>query len=192
MPVPYREPLWAGRCRFTNMPAQSLDDIMREHQEAVFRLAYLMLADADDAEDVAQDTFINAYKAIDRFDASQPMRPWLLRICANLARNRRRSLGRYFAALRRTLLSEPEPTSVDERSVRSIDAQALWQAVRRLGTHDQEVIYLRFFLDVPETEMAQTLNVALGTVKSRLHRALARLREVVRRDFPGLAQEYET
>ena len=174
------------------MSAQSWDEIVREHQEAVFRLAYLMLGDADDAADVAQDTFINAYKAIDRFDAAQPMRPWLMRICANLSRNRRRSLGRYFAALRRALANEPEPMTVYERSVKSIDAQAVWQAVRRLNTHDQEVIYLRYFLDVPETEMATALNVAQGTIKSRLHRALSRLRAVVQREFPGLAQEFES
>ncbi len=164
---------------------------MREHQEAVFRLAYLMLGDADDAADVAQDTFINAYKAQNRYDASRALRPWLMRICANLARNRRRSLGRYFAALRRTLANEPAPMSVHEHSIKSIDAQALWQAVRRLHTNDQEVIYLRYFLDVSEAEMATTLNVAQGTIKSRLSRALGRLRDVVRRDFPGLGQEFE-
>lgn len=171
--------------------APAWDDIVREHQEAVFRLAYLMLGDADDAADVAQDTFINAYKALNRYDASRPLRPWLMRICANLARNRRRSLGRYFAALRRTLANEPIPMSVHEHSIKSIDAQALWQAVRRLHTNDQEVIYLRYFLDVSEAEMATTLNVAQGTIKSRLSRALGRLRDVVRRDFPGLGQEFE-
>ncbi len=167
------------------------DDIVSEHQEAVFRLAYLMLGDADDAADVAQDTFINAYKALGRYDSSRPMRPWLMRICANLARNRRRSLGRYFAALQRLLSNEPAPMTVHDRSVKSIDARALWQAVRRLNTTDQEVIYLRYFLDVPEAEMATTLNVAQGTIKSRLSRALGRLRAVVQRDFPGLGQEFE-
>ncbi len=167
------------------------DDIVSEHQEAVFRLAYLMLGDADDAADVAQDTFINAYKALGRYDSSRPMRPWLMRICANLARNRRRSLGRYFAALQRLLSNEPAPMTVHDRSVKSIDARALWQAVRRLNTTDQEVIYLRYFLDVPEAEMATTLNVAQGTIKSRLSRALGRLRDVVQRDFPGLGQEFE-
>lgn len=171
--------------------AQNWDELVEEHQEAVFRLAYLMLGDADEAADVAQEAFINAYKAMDRYDPSRPVRPWLMRICANLARNRRRSIGRYFAALRKLLANEPEPMTVAERSIRSIDAQALWQAVRRLSVSDQEVIYLRYFLDVPEAEMALALNVAQGTVKSRLHRALGRLREVVQREFPGLGQEYD-
>lgn len=162
------------------------ENLVQEHQEAVFRLAYLMLGDADDAADVAQETFINAYKSMGRYDPTRPLRPWLMRICANLARNRRRSVGRYFAALRRTLANEPEPLTVHEHSVHSIDAQALWQAVRKLREADQEVIYLRFFLDVSEAEMATALDVAPGTIKSRLHRALGRLREVVQREFPGL------
>jgi RNA polymerase sigma-70 factor (ECF subfamily) len=170
---------------------QVWDDLVREHQEAVFRLAYLMLGDADDAEDVAQETFINAYRARHRFDPSRPIRPWLMSICANLARNRRRSLGRYFAALRRLLAAQPEPITVAEHGIKSIDAQALWQAVRRLSHTDQEVIYLRYFLDLPEAEMAIALDVAHGTIKSRLHRALGRLRDVVQKEFPGLGQEFE-
>lgn len=171
--------------------AHNWDELVQEHQEAVFRLAYLMLGNADDAEDVAQETFINAYKAMHRYDPSRPVRPWLMCICANLARNRRRSIGRRFAALRRVLANEPEPMTVAERGVKSIDAQVLWQAVRRLNASDQEVIYLRYFLDVPEAEMAVALNVAQGTVKSRLHRALGRLRQVVQKEFPSLSQEYD-
>lgn len=170
---------------------QAWEALVQEHQEAVFRLAYLMLGDADDAADVAQETFINAYKAMDRYDSARPLRPWLMRICANLARNRRRSLGRYFGMLRRALANEPEPMTVHERSVKSIDTQALWQAVRRLSANDQEVIYLRYFLDMPELEMAAALNVAQGTIKSRLSRALGRLRDVVQREFPGLKEEFD-
>jgi RNA polymerase sigma-70 factor (ECF subfamily) len=172
--------------------ADAWDALVREHQQAVFRLAWLMLGDADEAEDTAQETFINAYKSRDRYDPSLPLRPWLMRICANVARNRRRSMGRYFAAMRRALLNEPEPINIAEHGMKNIDSQALWQAVRRLKHDDQIVIYLRYFLDMPEAEMAGALNVAQGTVKSRLHRALARLREVVQRDFPGLHQEFET
>ena len=171
--------------------AQAWEALVQEHQEAVFRLAYLMLGDADDAADVAQEAFVNAYRAMDRYDPSRPVRPWLMRICANLARNRRRSLGRYFGALRRAFANEPTPMTVHEHSIKSIDAHALWQAVRRLSANDQEVIYLRYFLDMPELEMATALNVAQGTIKSRLSRALSRLRQVVQRDFPGLRQEFD-
>ena len=164
--------------------------LVREHQEAVFRLAYLLLGNPDEAEDAAQETFIRAFHSLHTFDTTRPMRPWLLRIAANLAHNRRRSIGRYLAALRRTTQQVP-PTagSLGERTTQQWEAQTLWQAVRRLRPAEQEVIYLRYFLDLSEAEMAAALDVTHGTVKSRLHRALQKLREVVDREFPVLREE---
>ena len=172
--------------------ADAWEALLAQNQEGVFRLAYLLLGDADDAQDVAQEAFIRAYHALARFDPARPLRPWLLRITANLARNRRRALGRYLAALQRALLAEPRPTEtapVEALTTRQLAAQALWQAVRRLSPADQEAIYLRFFLELPEAEMAAALQVAPGTVKSRLHRALKRLRAVVEIEFPELQEE---
>lgn len=165
--------------------AGAWEALVRDHQQPIFRLAYLMLGDPDEAEDVAQETFIRAYGALARFDPARPLRPWLLRIAANLARNRRRSLRRRLASLR--ALSAPPAPALDE-SV-GWEGRTLWDAVRRLGAADQEVIYLRFFLDLPEAEAARALDVALGTVKSRTSRALARLRSLIDREFPDLRAE---
>ena len=156
---------------------------MREHQQGAFRLAYLFLGDATEAEDVAQEAFVRAYRALDRFDATRPFRPWLLSIVANLARNRRRSLGRYLAAWRRMAEAATDRAPAADRP-ENWRAEALWQAVRRLSQQDQEVIYLRYYLELPETETASTLGVPPGTVKSRLHRALARLRVVAQSGVP--------
>lgn len=165
------------------------EQLVRQHQDAVFRLAYLLLGDADDADDVAQETFIRAFGALDRFDTSRPLRPWLLRIATNLAHNRRRAIGRYLAAARRMFQFTPDAVvNIEGRSSERWESQTLWLAVRRLSVVDQQVIYLRYFLDLSEAEMAATLNVASGTVKSRLHRALNRLRAVVEREFPGLRE----
>jgi RNA polymerase sigma-70 factor (ECF subfamily) len=79
--------------------------------------------------------------------------------------------------------------SLGERSSQQWEAHTLWQAVRRLKSTEQEVIYLRYFLEQSEVEMAATLRVAPGTVKSRLHRALAQLRDLVDREFPALREE---
>lgn len=164
--------------------------LVSAHQEAIFRLAYLLLRDASDAEDVAQEAFVRAFRALHTFDGERPLRPWLLRIASNLAHNRRRSLGRYLEALKR-LYSAPErvESSPAERTGRKWEAETLWSAIRHLRPAEQEVVYLRYFLELSEAEMAAALNVAPGTVKSRLHRAMSHLRLVVDEQYPALREE---
>jgi RNA polymerase sigma-70 factor (ECF subfamily) len=165
------------------------ESLVHEHQEPIFRFAYLFLYDADEAQDVAQEAFIRAYHHLDGFDSSRPLRPWLLSITANLARNRRRSLGRYWAALTRWFKSKPtRDAGVEALSSHHFQKQSLWEAIRSLRQADQEIIYLRYFLDFSVAETAEILQVADGTVKSRLHRALNRLKEVIERDYPGLRE----
>lgn len=163
------------------------ETLILQNQEAVFRLAYLILGDPADADDIAQETFLRAYRALPGFDLARALRPWLLSITANLARNRLRSVGRYLAALQRAWLADPQPQR-PAPVIESDDSARLWQAVRHLSASDQEVIYLRFFSALSEAETAQALQVAPGTVKSRTHRALERLRVVIERDYPSLRE----
>jgi RNA polymerase sigma-70 factor (ECF subfamily) len=157
----------------------------------VFRLAYLLIGDTDEAEDIAQEAFIRAFRMLHRFDPERPLRPWLLRITSNLARNHLRSAGRYLGALRRLSRSDMDEkvASAEEEHWQRWEARALWQAVRRLSVKDQQVIYLHYFLDLPVADVAETLSIPPGTVKSRLHRALERLREVIEHEFPMLWEE---
>ncbi|NJN16380.1 MAG: sigma-70 family RNA polymerase sigma factor [Oscillochloris sp.] len=162
--------------------------LVRAHQEPIFRLAYLLLGDRDEADDVAQETFIRAARALAAFDTDRPLRPWLLQIAANLARNRHRTVRRYLHALQQIVRDAPRmaaPPEPDEAS------GMLWQAIRRLRRSDQEVIYLRYFLELSEAESAHALAIAPGTVKSRLSRALGRLRELIDHEFPALRAERE-
>jgi RNA polymerase sigma-70 factor, ECF subfamily len=167
------------------------EELVQQYQQPAFRLAYLFLHDSAEAEDVAQETFIRAFQALDRFDLSRPMLPWILGIAANLARNRRRSTWRFFAAIQRLGRDETRLASSDAHEhEQQWQTQALWHAVQRLRQNDREVIYLRFFLDMSVEETAQTMNTAPGTVKSRLNRALKRLREVIDRDHPDLKDDW--
>ena len=175
-----------------NGDAAAWEPLVLAHQEAVFRLSYLLLGDPDDAEDIAQETFLRAWNHLKRFDPTRPLRPWLLSIASNLASNRRRSAGRYLAALTRAFRNEPISSSgIEERSVRHLEANDLWKAVQTLSLPDQQIVYLRYFLEVSVAETAQVLHIAEGTVKSRLSRALERLRGIIQQDFPVLAESDE-
>jgi RNA polymerase sigma-70 factor (ECF subfamily) len=166
--------------------AAAWDALARQHGEPVFRLAYLILGDAADAEDMAQEAFIRAYLALARFDETRPLRPWLLSIAANLARNRRRGLGRYWAALQRAFREIPEPYHSPPERAEAADARRLREAVMRLRPNGQNIVYLRYFLGLSEAETAAALGIPAGTAKSRLSRALAQLRAIIEADYPDL------
>jgi RNA polymerase sigma-70 factor, ECF subfamily len=175
-----------------NGDATAWEPLVLAHQEAVFRLSYLLLGDPDDAEDVAQETFLRAWNHLKRFDTTRPLRPWLLSIASNLASNRRRSAGRYLAALTRAFRNEPASSpNIEEKSTRHMEASQLWKAVQTLNVPDQQIVYLRYFLDLSVAETAQALDIAQGTVKSRLSRALERLRGIIQQDFPILTERRE-
>lgn len=168
---------------------EAWDTLVRAHQQPVFRLAYLLLGDVDDAEDAAQETFIRAFRALKTFDTDRALRPWLFSIAANLARNRRRSIARYLAAIQRLGRNEPaHAASIESNHAAGWDAQTVWQAIRRLGHQDQEVIYLRIFLEMPVEDTSAALGLPPGTVKSRLHRALERLRQIIQEHYPWLKE----
>jgi RNA polymerase sigma factor (sigma-70 family) len=166
--------------------------LVRAHEAHVFRLAYLVLRDATAAEDVAQETFVRAFHALPQFDGTRPLRPWLTRIAVNQARNRRRARGRYRHYLDRLLGRAEAAADAQRQAEQGLDARwragELAEAVRRLNALGQEAIYLRYYLDMSEAEMAEALDVPAGTVKSRLHRALRQLRDVVEREFPELSE----
>jgi len=122
---------------------------------------------------------VKAFYALNRFRAGAPFRPWVLQIVANEARNRRRSAGRRTALLMRTAAEAPsgEAAPSPEATVISDEEQrALLTAVNTLKEEDRLVISCRYFLELSEEETAAALGWRRGTVKSRLSRALDRLR----------------
>jgi RNA polymerase sigma factor (sigma-70 family) len=152
--------------------------LVAAHGEIVFRTAVLVLGDAAEAEDAAQEAFVRAYRALDRFRDGEPLRPWLLRITGNAARNRRRSAGRRLGLQLRAEAATPpdihEPSP--EASVLAAESRAtLLAAVEALPRDDRTVIAARYFLDLSEAEIAALVAIPRGTVKSRLSRARAKL-----------------
>ena len=179
--TPEREADLIERARHGDVSA--FEALVRAHQEVSFRTAWIASGGADDAEDAAQEGFMKAFAALPRFRPNAPFRPWLLTIVANEARNRRRSANRREAlALRAPAATaggvavEPSP----EAAILAIERRrALLDAVNRLPDADREVVAFRYLLELSEAETAAALGVPVGTAKSRLFRALNRLRAMI-------------
>ena len=161
------------------------EELVRMHQEVAFRVAYIHTGSAADAEEAAHDGFVKAYRALRRFRRGRPFRPWLLAIVANEARNRRRSTVRRQAlALRAAEQVRPgDAAPSPEAAVLARERRALLlEAIDRLSDEHRLVVACRYFLDLDVEETASALGIREGTVKSRLSRALERLREEVEVD----------
>jgi RNA polymerase sigma-70 factor, ECF subfamily len=156
------------------------EELVNAYQGIAFRTAYVIARNASDAEDAAQDGFVKAWRALGRFREGAPFRPWLLRIVANEASNRRRSAGRRAGLALRAATQEPSGDAAPspEAALLSSEQRAeLLAAVDELPEEQRDVVALRYFLGLSEAEVAETLGIPAGTVKSRNARALERLRE---------------
>ncbi len=187
---PLEEPEHALVERARQGDANAYGDLVRRYQDRAFRTAYLVLRDAAEAEDAAQDGFLRAYDALPRFRPEAPFRPWLLEIVANTARNRRRAAGRREHLALRAAVGDPSGGAAPSPEVAVLadeQRRLLLDGVNALREDDRLAIACRYFLDLSEAEMAAALGCARGTVKSRLSRALGRLRE--RLGQVGVGQE---
>ena len=168
--------------RAKNGDVNAYGELMHRHQALAQRVAFLACGSASDAEDAVQEAFVKAYYALGRFRSGAEFRPWLLKIVTNEARNRVRASGRRSRlALRAGEVrpSDGAAPSSEEAVLASADRTRLLDALDALGAEDRLVISLRYLLELSEAETAATLGVRPGTVKSRLSRALDRLREHV-------------
>lgn len=159
---------------------QAYAELVHAYQGIAFRTAFLLTGGASEAEDAAQDGFVKAWRALGRFRAGAPFRPWLLRIVANEAHNRRRSAGRRAQLAVRAAAAEPSGDAAPSPEASVLHAErrnALLAAVNDLPEDQRVVVALRYFAGLSEDEVAETLGIAHGTVKSRTSRALERLRE---------------
>jgi RNA polymerase sigma-70 factor (ECF subfamily) len=169
-------------------------ELVAPHLDMAFRAAFLIAGSAADAQDAVQEALVKAWAALERFRSDAPFRPWLVRIAINEAHNRRRAVGRQ-AGLALRLAETPGRAMPGYRSDAGSDETAapgaeavvlageqrarLLAAVAALREDDQLVIAARYFLGLSEAETATALSLPAGTVKSRLSRALVRLREAL-------------
>ena len=156
------------------------EELVHAYQGIAFRTAYVIAGNGADAEEAAQDGFVKAWRALGRFRAGAPFRPWLLQIVANEARNRRRSAGRRVQLALRAAAEEPSGGAAPSPEAALLSRelrQRLVAAVNDLPEDQRLVISLRYLVGLSELEVAEALGLPSGTVKSRTSRALERLRE---------------
>lgn len=163
---------------------RAYEELVERHQAVAFRVAWLVTRSTTDAEEAAQDGFVKAYRNLGRFREGAPFRPWLLAIVGNEARNRRAAAGRRERLALRVEEARLETAAgpAEAEALAAGEREELLAAVARLPERDRLVIGARFFLELNEAEAAAALGIRKGTVKSRLSRALERLRKEIGAD----------
>lgn len=153
-------------------------ELVKAFERIVYRTASFICG-PDDADEAAQLAYIKAYYALHRFEVGRPFQPWLLQIVVNEAKTARRGETRRSAILTRAL-NEPGLADSDHRpdrhAVQMETHDELEAVLRRLPHKQRDVVSCRYLLELSEEETAQVLGLRPGTVKSRLSRALVRLR----------------
>lgn len=161
---------------------EAYGEIVTRYQALAQRTAFVILRDADAAQDAAQEAFVKAFRALGRFREGAPIRPWLLRIVANEAINRAKAASRHRHVDLTVAESEVDDPagSPEAHALAGERRELLVRALNEMKEDDRTVIAYRYFFELNEAEMADALGIARGTVKSRLSRAMSRLREQLR------------
>ena len=192
-PVSYQmadEPALIERAQGGELAA--FDRLVRQHQQQVFAVALRMLGDPDEAQDVAQDAFVRAFRSIGAFRREAKLSTWLIAITMNLCRNRRRWWARRKRVIAGPLeapadpgeesigeqVADPSPTPAEIAQRREQGGQIL-AALQRLTEDARVVVVLRDVQGHSYEEIAQMLRCQVGTVKSRLNRARWQLRALL-------------
>ena len=164
-------------------------DLVRRYQDRLYNAIYRLVDNAEDAADVVQDAFLNAYQSLNSFKGDSEFFTWLYRIAFNTAislKRKRRVVLRFDAGPNGEMVGDPideseltRPGSALERSEEEAKLQA---ALNRLSPEHRTVLILKDIEGQKYEEIAEILDVPIGTIRSRLHRARLELRELLQRE----------
>ena len=152
---------------------ESFARLVEVYQVPVFNLCYRMLGNRNDAEDGAQETFLRAYKAIDRYDPSRKFSTWLLSIASNycIDQHRRRKLPTFSIEETPTGDVPQKGIGMDDRLVLNEKRSQIEDLLTTLSEKDRAAVVLRYWYDYSYEEIAASLSLTVSAVKSRLHRS---------------------
>lgn len=189
--------------RFTGGDETAFEEIMSRYYSRIFGLAQNLLRNAADAEEIAQDTFIRAHRGLATFRGDSSLATWLYRIALNLSRNRYwyffRRRRQDSVSLERPLSDESDGTFSDliaadthspvQETVTQEFTELIATCMKRLDARHREILTMRNVLNLPYDEIARTLGINVGTVKSRIARARENLRRLMSEVAPEFGQE---
>ncbi len=176
--------------RYAAGDEEAFQELMDRYRDSVYAFLRRFLNRSDLIEDVFQETFLQLFVSRDTFDVSRPLRPWLFTIAANKAkdalrrmqRNEVAQLGNMFDSEESTIDDVLNALDHDERMpyddlIRDERAASVKRVISRMPAKLREIIVLAYFHKFPYAEIAQMLDIPIGTVKSRLHTAVGRFAE---------------
>lgn len=164
----------------------AIEVLICRYQNYIYRLCTLVMRNEQDAEDMTQETFIRAFRALPRFEIrpGTSFEAWLYRIAVNACRSRmRRKWYQVFPwpDPAPQMVAEPEEQP-ERRVIQGEQRDRILEAIDRLGEKHRLVVILRYYAGLTNEEIAQTLGIPSGTVRSRLHIARQRLREFLAKE----------
>jgi RNA polymerase sigma-70 factor (ECF subfamily) len=189
--------------RFNAGDLQAFDEIVARHHRKMFGVAFGHLRNHSDAEEIAQDVFVCAHRALGRFRGDSSLATWLHRIALNLSRNRYKhnfcrrrhamlsldcTLGGESDATFSDLIDSEAPSPARVAATGEF-AELVSRCMARLGPSQREILVRRNELSQSYSVIARALNLSLGTVKSRIARARENLRELMAESYPELPPE---
>ena len=168
----------------------AFEQLIRQHEQRVFRTALRLLRRAEDAEDAAQEVYLRFYKHLGRLKQDQDMMPWLYRVTVNVCRDMNRRRARAAAASltmsERAGLEPSDPApSPHQQTADAEEWRIMSRALAALPEKQQASIVLRDLEDLPEESVARILGISPATVRTHVCRARLRLREVRRKLLGG-------
>ena len=165
------------------------EELIQRYQTPVYNLAFRLLNDTGDACDVVQEVFLKIFRGVNQFRGQSTVKTWVYRIAVNLAHDYQRSKREGF--WKRMFSTTPETeaetplletvadggSTAEAQLLAREEVEQVWYTVRRLSDHQREVFVLRYAEDMSLDEIAKTLEMQVGTVKSHLNRALTSVRK---------------
>ncbi|MDF2627713.1 MAG: polymerase sigma factor SigY [Symbiobacteriaceae bacterium] len=158
---------------------EALMELLLQQQGPLFAYLYRMCGDADQAEELMQETLLRALRAAERCRPETNVKSWLLSIATNLLRDQWRRKKRWGAFLSLEEWHQEAPDTVDDEVLRGLDCEQVRRALLDLPLEHRSVILLRYYHDMSYEEIARALAVPIGTVRSRIHNGLQRLRRLL-------------